>query len=103
MYTVFSEENKMKKITKKSLWLLREEIALNSLYTADFNNSYGFTSASVQNFFDGYEEYLEELMIEKYGTADFDFFAELSNYDCTENLWAWYACFGSTPFIKEVV
>ena len=79
-------------MTKATLWELRQEIVLNSLYTADFNNSFGYTAHSVQNFFDGYMSYLEELMNED-GVSDDDVFNVLSKYDTIDNLWLWWNMF----------
>jgi cupin superfamily acireductone dioxygenase involved in methionine salvage len=88
-------------MTKAALWELRQEIVLNSLYTSDFNNSFGHTAHSVQNFFDGYMSYIEELMNED-GVSDNDVFNVLSKYDTIDNLWMWWNMFSTNPLENEV-
>lgn len=88
-------------MTKTSLWELRQEIVLNSLYTTDFNNTFGCTAHSVQNFFDGYMSYLEELMTED-GVSDSEVFDVLSTYDTIDNLWIWWNMYHVNPLEKEV-
>ena len=87
-------------MTKTSLWKLRQEIVLNSLYTSDFENTFGYTVHSVQRFFDGYMSYLEELMDDD-GVSDNDVFNVLSKYDTIDNLWAWWYMFDINPLEKE--
>lgn len=76
-------------MTKEKLWELRQEIVLNSLYYADYENSMGYTPHSVSGFFDGYLYHLGELMKED-GFGDDQFFEKLPVYDTLENLWDWY-------------
>ena len=45
-------------MSKRNLWALRTEITLGSLYTSDYENSFQILPIIVQNFFDGYIEYL---------------------------------------------
>lgn len=49
-------------MTRETLWNLRMEICLCSLYYTDFRNSFGIDEHTVCDFFDGYADYLEELM-----------------------------------------
>ena len=77
---------------KTQLKRLRDDIVLNSLFIADYNNRYGIDPNDVCNFFDGYMSYLGELEKEKYGKEldnIEDFFNEFDNI---ENLWDWYCC-----------
>ena len=90
----------MKKITKTSLWELRHEILLNSLYTSDFENTFGYTANSVQDFFDGYMSYLEELM-DGDGVDDSDLFDVLSTYDNEENLWEYWNIYYTNPLDED--
>ena len=45
-------------MSKRNLWALRTEITLGSLYTSDYENSFQILPRMVQDFFDGYIEYL---------------------------------------------
>ena len=49
-------------MTRETLLNLRMEICLCSLYYTDFRNSFGIDEHTVCDFFDGYADYLEELM-----------------------------------------
>lgn len=69
----------------KTLWDLRNEIVLNSLYVVGYENSFYLTKESVCNFFDSYVNYLEE----ECGGID---------NDSKENLWNWYNCYDEFPF-----
>ena len=96
------------KITNENGWLkdeiiidLRKQIYLNSLFFSDYENSYGIDSHQVCNFFDGFIDYISELMDED-GVSDEDFFNNLDKYDTTDNLLEWYGCFDENPFTLEV-
>lgn len=85
-------------MTKDILWRLRMEICLCSLYYADYRNSFGIDRHTVCDFFDGYTDFLEDLMREEisdYNGADY--FDRLPQYDNAENLWDWYCCFDEEP------
>ena len=87
-------------LTKNKLWELRQEIVLNSLFVADYQNSFGYTAKSVCDFFDGYMDYLEELATEQHGSGCS--LEQIFKFDNAENLEAWYGCFESCPFKREV-
>ena len=96
------------KITNENGWLkdeiiidLRKQVYLNSLFFSDYENSYGIDSHQVCNFFDGFIDYISELMDED-GMSDEDFFDNLDKYDTTDNLLEWYGCFDENPFTLEV-
>ena len=96
------------KITNENGWLkdeiiidLRKQIYLNSLFFSDYENSYGIDSHQVCNFFDGFIDYISELMDED-GMSDEDFFNNLDKYDTIDNLLGWYGCFDENPFTLEV-
>ena len=93
------KEKKMH-LTKNKLWALRQEIVLNSLFVADYQNSLGYTRQSVYFFFDGYMDYLEELAIEEHG-SDCSL-EQIFRFDDPDNLYDWYGCFESCPFQREV-
>lgn len=88
-------------MTKANLWNLRTEITLGSLYTSDYENTFRILPIIVQNFFDGYIEYLWELAEE--GTAkennkkDMDFEDLVEIYDNADNLEGWYYCSDEDP------
>ena len=85
-------------MTKDTLWQLRMEIRLCSLYYADYRNSFGIDRRAVCDFFDGYADFLEGLMREEIPDYnDAGYFDRLPQYDNAENLWAWYGCFDEEP------
>ena len=53
-------------LTKEELWQLRQEIVVNSVFTAHYTNSFGFNASDICTFFDGYYYYLWELANEDY-------------------------------------
>ena len=69
---------------------LRSEIVLGSVYTSEYKNSLKLDIREVQDFFDGYVEYLWEIAGEN-GSSDID------EYDTQENLESWYNCFDEEP------
>lgn len=83
-------------MTKENLWNLRTEITLGSLYTSDYENSFQILPIIVQNFFDGYIEYLWELA-EENDKKDIDFEDLVKIYDNANNLESWYCCFDEDP------
>lgn len=91
-------------MTCETLWNLRMEISLCSMYYADFRNSFGIDEHAVCDFFDGYANYLQELMNgDEAGRGNNHFFDFLEQYDCPENLWNWYGCFENDPLPREPV
>lgn len=86
---------------KEALWNLRTEIILGSLYTSDYKNSFHILPRTVQNFFDGYTEYLWELAEEK-DNKNIDFEDLVKFYDNSDNLENWYYCFDEDPLLTYV-
>lgn len=76
-------------MTKRDLQVLRNEIILNSLFISDYENSFGLDPWEVNAFFDGYLDYLEDLMLEN-DCTDENYFDNLEKYDTLENLWNYY-------------
>lgn len=77
--------------TKESLWALRQEIVLNSLFIADYRNSLGIDPHIVCDFFDGFLEEIELQMEEEIpGFNDARFFVCLPQYDTPDRLWDYY-------------
>lgn len=79
------------KFNKETLWTLRKEIVLNSMYLNDYNNSFGIKKKCCALYFEGYADYLSELMKED-GHSDDEYFSLLSAYDNADNLWDWELC-----------
>ena len=80
----------LKNLGKTRLKRLRDDVVLNSLFIADYDNRYGIDPHDVCDFFEGYMSYLCELEKEKYGKEldnIHDFFNEFDNI---ENLWDWH-------------
>lgn len=77
-------------LTKEQLNELRDDISLCSIFYSDYENRFGLNRCSVSAFFDGYADYLGELMQED-GHNDADFFDLLPKYDNPENLYNYYA------------
>lgn len=85
-------------LTKVELQKLRSQITLNSLYVSDYQNNLGIEEHTVCEFFNGYVDYLGELIEEDYPNAkDGDWYGLLGEYDTTDNLWDWYWCFEDDP------
>ena len=76
-------------LSKKDLQVLRNEILLNSLFISNYENSFGLDPWEVNEFFDGYLDYLEDLMLEN-DCSDENYFDNLEKYDTLENLWNYY-------------
>lgn len=81
---------------EKNLWKLRKEISLCSLFVSDYRNTFDVDRNVCYVFFDGYSNYLQELM-EENEIPDERYFDELENYDTPENLYDWYCCFEEEP------
>ena len=96
--SVNESENKIdpNNLTTDQLSKLRKDITLNSTFTSDYENSLGIDSQLVQNFFDGYIEYLSEMIQEDIGEDkydeldDNDWYNYINKYDTLENLEHYY-------------
>ena len=74
----------------KQLKQLRDEIVLCSLYIKDYNNSFMSTYDAL-TFFNGYADYLGELMSEKIKDYnDSKYFDYLNEFDNINNLKTYY-------------
>lgn len=81
----------IKDLTFEQVKQLRREIVLNSLFTSDFKNSFDIDPHEVQDYFDGYSEYLGELIKEKHPNVnDDDWWKELERLDNNETLEQWF-------------
>lgn len=96
--SVNESENKIdpNNLTTDQLSKLRKDITLNSTFTGDYENSLGIDSQLVQNFFDGYIEYLSEMIQEDIGEDKYDeldnndWYNYINEYDTLENLEHYY-------------
>ena len=93
-------ENKDLLLTREELCDLRNEIVLNSLYTSDYENTHHILPKDVQDFFDGYVEYLYELAEED--GEELDIMDLCAKYDNPNNLENWYNCFEDNPLLNYV-
>lgn len=82
-----SEMSKIARLGKIQLKRLREDVCLGSLFIRDYENRYGIDAHTVWAFFDGFEEYIEELMAEKGDKRNF--YIARQDYDTLENLRNW--------------
>ena len=83
-------------LSKEDLKKLRSEIVLNSLYIADYENSFDIPAKDVCDFFDGYVEELYYIMLEEIGEDkvkelnDTEYYKELFKRDNIDNLYNYY-------------
>lgn len=86
-------------LTKEQLWKLRQEIVLGSLYTHDYDNSFGIDPSAVSNFFDSF---IEDAQVDDYGRPNN---RKTEEYDNAEDLYNYYrSCenpFGEVENINE--
>lgn len=80
------------RFTKETLWALRKEIVLNSLFIADYRNILHIDPYLLCSFFDGFLEEVETQMEEEIpGFKDAQFFDYLPAYDTLDRLWDYYS------------
>lgn len=92
---------KFEDFSKEDLWKLRCEVSVNSLYYSDYHNSFGLDTHSVCDFFDGWLDFVEELMVEDgHKDAGNKFFDYFDQYDNAETLEQWYYCFDDFSWVK---
>lgn len=84
-------------MTKDELWKLRQEIILNSLYVYHYDNTFGFDERDISYFFDGYVDYINELLEDDVtGKMTFE---ELDNPDTLEQ---WFNCNDDLSWVKNI-
>lgn len=67
-----------------TLWKLRQDIVLNSMFVSDYKNSLGIDEHDVCDFFDAYTEHLSAIhYYENHGTDDtfWDYLKQCDNED----------------------
>ena len=90
---------KFEEFTMEDLWALRQEIVLNSLFIADYENTFGIDAHSVCDFFDSFMSYAQEL--EKEDGFENETIEEFfDRYDTPENLWDWYWCYEDFSWVQ---
>ena len=83
-------------MSEKNLWKLRQEIVLNSLFTNDYENSFGIDPLIVQSFFDSYMEELSYILQEQSNEEEIaklnsdKYYEQLFKLDNKENLYNYY-------------
>lgn len=90
-------EKKFEELTADELWTLRTEITLNSLYIADYHNSFGFKAKHICYFFDGYMDFIYELCEEKGLECVVE---NAIKFDNKTNLESWFNCFDDLSWIE---
>lgn len=86
----------------ENLVKLRKEVVLNSLFTKDFENSFGIPAKECQDFFDSYFEWLWDAMEDDGIERDCDRCDALEEYDNDENLIEYYNMFDEDfDFLKK--
>lgn len=89
-------------IKKEALIQLRKEITLGGMNIHHFTNSFNIDPTQVSIFFDGYMDYLYELMEEQGFDTPEQCNKVWDNFDNDTNLIAWYNCHDEEPFTKFI-
>ena len=90
---------KFEQFTKEDLWALRQEIVLNSLFIADYRNSFGIDEHSVCDFFDSFISYAQNEEKED-GFENESIEEFFDRYDNPDFLWGWYCCFEDFSWVQ---
>lgn len=97
--TIKTMKKNFEDLTIDELWALRNEIVLNSLFYAHYENSFGFDCHDICVFFEGYVSFLDELANED-GLEDIDINELCDKYDDKENLWGWFCCYDDFSWVR---
>lgn len=82
---------KIYELTRSQLQELRSEIVLNSLFLKDYENSLGIEPKEAYSFFDGYVDYLYELVDKNdKGARAYDIFDVVMAKDNLNNLYDYF-------------
>jgi hypothetical protein len=87
------ETKKFEDLNIDELWSLRKQVALGSIYVADYDNNFKFDEHCVACFFEGYLDYLEELSEEQGVTP--------MSLDNKDNLLSWFNCYDDLSWVKN--
>ena len=86
---------------KTDLQQLRSQICLNSIYYADYRNSFGINEQSVCEFFDGYYSYIWEIAEEEHpNLSENEIENIIGQYDNIDTLESWYYCFEDFSWVE---
>lgn len=77
---------KIEELNAKQLQSLRQQILFCSLFISDYKNTFNISPVSVCDFFDGYAEYLQELMQADGKDGNNKFFDYVDEYDTPQHL-----------------
>lgn len=80
---------RLSKLNEEQLRNLRRDIVLCSDFVSDYENRYDLDPKQVGLFFDGYADYLGEIMVENNIDCD-AFFDNLEEFDTIDNLCCWH-------------
>lgn len=80
-----------KDLSRDELWDIRTQICLNSIYVADYQNSYGYDAKCLSDFFDGYAEHLER---------EFERVGKGVSIDNADNLWEYFCSIEDWSWVK---
>lgn len=87
-------------LTKEELWQLRQEVVVNSVFTAHYTNSFGFNASDICSFFDGYYDYLRELADEDDNDCLITDGLIYDKYDNQDNLESWFNCYDDLSWVR---
>ena len=74
----------------ETLWNLRNEIVLGSIFVNDYENSLGIDASDVCNFFDSYMEYLSCIHYDENNGTDDTFWGYVAEHDNIVNLYNFF-------------
>lgn len=66
-------------------WKLRKQISVGSCFLGSYDNSYGIENRTVYDFFEGYENFIDEKMKSDHGDG-YDYESLFDEYDNEDNL-----------------
>lgn len=92
---------RLEDFTREDLKKFRSEICLNSIYYADYENSFGISRSSASAFFDGYLDYLCDIAGEDGLDSRDEHSWEiiLKKYDNIDNLQSWHECYDDFSWV----
>lgn len=83
---------KFEEFSKKDLQVLRSQICLNSIFYADYRNTFGLSEKSMCDFFDSYYTYIWELAKEENpNMSEQEIEKIIGKYDNIETLWDYFS------------
>jgi hypothetical protein len=86
---------KFEDLTHEELIELRSQVVLGSMFVSDYVNTFGFNAHDMSYFFDGYVEYILELMAEDNAEE-----SQFDEYDNANNLIGWYYCYDDFSWVR---